>query len=353
MKAPLSLPARLLSLLFLVSLLCLSACAPPRLAPGPKVPLAAATAAGHEEGAFVGAGGVRLYEQWWRPAGSPRAVVVLVHGLKDHSARYSAFAERLVGRGYAVHALDLRGHGMSLGERAFVNSFDEYLDDLDVFLDRVRQREPGKAIFLFGHSMGGAIVTLYALAHPTEIKGLVLSGAALKVGSDVSGFLVGATKIIADIGPDLPVMELADDAFSRDPAAVRDMVNDPLILHIKGPARTAEQVLSAIDRIQGSMESLTVPVLILHGTADRLTNPEGSQELAQRAKSSDKTLKLYPGLYHDLLHEPEKETVEGDIVGWIDARAPVMDGQTYSVRLKDLERRVDELKEKVYRGKPR
>src|SRR5262249_28247225 len=159
----------------------------------------------------------------------------------------------------------------------------------------------------------------------------------------------------AAIGPDLPVMELKDEAFSRDPAVVRAMSNDPYILHIKGPAETGAEVLRAIARIQERMEAVTVPVLILHGGADRVTNPEGSKELNQRAGSMDKTLKIYPGFYHDLLHEPEREMVANDIIGWIDARAPAStgastDGQTYSVRLKDLEKRIDELKEHIYRG---
>src|SRR5262249_3006374 len=205
--------------------------------------------------------------------------------LKDYSAHYTALAERLVSHGYAVYAFDLRGHGRSRGDRAYVNDFDEYLDDLDVFLDRVKKREPNRPLFLFGHSMGGAIVTLYTITHKPELKGLLLSGAALKVGSDISSFLVGVTKIIAAIGPDLPVMELEDEAFARDPAVVREMSADPFILHIKGPAQTAAEVLRAIERIQASMESLTVPVLILHGEADRLTNPEGSKELNQRAGS--------------------------------------------------------------------
>lgn len=298
-------------------------CAAPGYVAGQRKPLAVSSGVAHAEGRFEGTGGVELFEQSWRPAASTapaKAAVILVHGLKDHSNRYAAAAEKLTAHQYAVYAFDLRGHGDSAGDRVWVDSFDDYLADLDVFVKRVREREPHRPLFLFGHSMGGAIVTLYTLTRQPELRGVVLSGAALKPGSDVSGFLIGVTKVLGSVTPTLAVLELDDSKFSRDPAVVADMKADPLVYDGNGPARTAKELLKALARIQAQRGELNAPLLLLHGGADTITNPEGSQELSQHARSTDKTLKLYDGLYHDLLHEPEKEQVLNDMLQWLDAR---------------------------------
>jgi acylglycerol lipase len=273
----------------------------------------------HAEGSFVGHGGVKLFEESWKPESAPRGVLVVVHGLKDHSARYQDFAEAAVRRGYAVYAFDLRGHGRSEGMRVFTSSFDDYLADLGIFLERVKKSEPGVTPFLFGHSMGGAIATLYAMGHGAELRGLVLSGAALQ--SDVSGATATGTKIVAAVTPHAGVFQLDLDDFSRDPATVWEGRVDPLVYQEPAPARTAREVLGAIDRIQEHMEDLKVPVLILHGGADKVTPPDGSRALYRRARAEDKTLRIYDGLYHDLLHEPERAQVTGDVLGWLDRHA--------------------------------
>lgn len=274
----------------------------------------------HAEGVFGGTGGVGLFEQSWRPA-EPKAVLVIMHGLKDHSSRYAATAEALTGHGFAVNAFDLRGHGNSAGDRVRVESFDEYVSDLAAFVERVRAREPGKPIFVMGHSMGGAIVTTYVLTRKPDVKGMVLSAPALKPGSEVSGFLIGVTKVLGGLLPGMGVLDLKDEHFSRDPAVVADMGKDPLIHREAGPARTAAELLTTLEKIGQSMEQVELPFLVMHGTVDKLTNPEGSKDLHQRAKSADKTLKLYEGLAHDLLHEPEKAKVLEDLTGWLDAHA--------------------------------
>jgi acylglycerol lipase len=280
----------------------------------------------HAEGTFEGSGGIHLFEQSWRPKGAARGVLVIMHGLKDYSGHYAWVAEALVERGYAVYAFDLRGHGRSEGDRVWVNAFDEYLNDLDIFVRRVREKEPGKPLFIFGHSMGGAIVTLYTLTRKPQIAGLLLSGPALKPGSDVSGFLIGVTKFLGSVFPSLGVLNLDNKSFSRDPAVVAGMDTDPLIYNKAGPARTASELLKAMEQIQEHMEEMTVPFIAMHGTADKLTNPEGSKDLYAKAKSTDKTLKLYDGFYHDLLHEPEKQTVFNDLAGWLDAHTAAAAG---------------------------
>jgi len=240
--------------------------------------------------------------------------------LKDHSARYSAIGERLARDGFAVHAFDLRGHGRSEGIRVWVDSFDDYLDDLDVFMARVRESEPGRPVLLFGHSMGGAIATLYAMTRKPEVQGLALSGAAL--AADVSGATIGGTKLVAALSPNAQVFQLDLHLFSRDPAVVSAGLADPLVYQPAAPARTARELLRALDRIETHMEDLTVPLLAMHGEGDKVTPPDGSKELVRRARSTDKTLKIYPALYHDLLHEPEKDQVTADLVKWLSDHAP-------------------------------
>jgi alpha-beta hydrolase superfamily lysophospholipase len=315
------------SLSLLSCLLVLAACQGPRQAvraPGASKTSFSATAGrelAHEESTFEGTGGLQLFSQSWRPVGEePKAALIVVHGLRDHSSRYAELAEHLVGQGFAVHAFDLRGHGHSEGVRVQIDSFDEYLTDLGIFLERVRRQEAGRPVFLFGHSMGGAIVTLFTLEKKPDVQGMVLSAPALKPGADVSGALIATTKVIGGVLPNLKVLELDPKQFSRDPAVVKENETDPLIFQQGGPARTASRLLGALNTISERMEEVSTPVLVMHGTGDTVTDPEGSKALVQRASSKDKTLKLYDGLYHDLLHEPEKAQVLEDVTQWLKER---------------------------------
>jgi len=272
----------------------------------------------HGEGTFQGVGGVELFEQWWLPEkGDPRAVLVIVHGLKDHSSRYAVLADRLAQHGYAVRAFDLRGHGSSEGRRVYVEEFDDYVQDLDKFVGRARVEN--KPLFVLGHSMGGAISTTWVITRKPKLDGLLLSGAALKV--DVSGFTSGVTRFFGVVLPRLAVFSLDLDKFSRDKSVIEQCENDPLVDQGNGPARTAAQLLKAIEYLGQHLEDVSVPLLAMHGGADVITPPDGSRELVRRASSADKTLKIYDGLYHDLLHEPEKEQVMSDIAAWLDAHA--------------------------------
>ncbi len=273
----------------------------------------------HTEGTFEGSGGIRLYEQSWVPAGPPRGVLVLVHGLKDHSSRYDAVARQLNDAGFAVHAFDLRGHGKSEGPRVLVRSFQEYVDDLGIFVKRVTERHGDRPILVFGHSMGGAIVTLFALSPGKGIRGFALSAPGLKVTDDVTRGRVRAVKFIAKIAPGAHVYYVPNALFSRDAKVVEEMDRDPLIDQRKLPARLAVEFLGAMTEIRARESEITLPFLVMHGTGDRLTNPEGSKDLHRRASSTDKTLKLYPDLYHDLLHEPEQAAVMQEILRWLES----------------------------------
>jgi acylglycerol lipase len=273
----------------------------------------------HNQGNFKAADGLSLFEQWWRPETGPKAAVAIVHGLAEHSSRYAHVAEHLARGGYAVDTFDLRGHGRSEGRRAFIRSFDEFLADLDLFLARVRSRHRRTPVFLLGHSMGGGITPLFVITRKPDISGLILSAGALKISDDISPLLIRMSGIVGRILPKLPTIKLDSSAISRDPEVVKHYDNDPLNYRGGTPARTGAEIVRATRRIQAQMEAITLPLLILHGTADRLTDIEGSKQLYARAASSDKTLKLYDGLYHEILNEPEKARVLEDIVQWLDA----------------------------------
>jgi len=264
----------------------------------------------HTTAFFETTGGLKLFEQCWAPEGAPRAALAICHGYAEHSGRYEWTAAKLTARGYAVEALDLRGHGRSEGERVFVNTFEEYLDDVGRFLDRVRDRHPRLPVFLLGHSMGGGVVTAYVVARKPQLAGVLLSGSAL----------LGPRPVPPPSAPATAPAPLPASAISRDPAVVAAYENDPLVY--RGLPRTdrGSAFAGAFKLVQEGMGSIDLPLLIMHGTSDLLVPFGGSENLFARASSSDKTLKLYEGLYHEILNEPEKEQVVADVLDWLDRR---------------------------------
>ena len=265
--------------------------------------------------------GLELYEQCWLPPADARAVVLLVHGFTEHGGRYAELAEQLNRHRYAVHALDLRGHGKSEGTRTLVRSFDEYLADLEVFCGRLRRRWPRKPLFLFGHSMGGTIVGLFAATRPVDAQGLVLSAPAVRIGKCVFPVLRRLASFIGWLFPRLRCVRLGTGWISRDPRVVEHFRGDPLVFHGRFPVRTGAEILRAAQQLQDSAQDVRLPLLILQGTGDRIVDPEGSRRLHLGAASKDKTLQLYEGLYHDLFHEPEKEQVTADLIEWLGRKA--------------------------------
>jgi acylglycerol lipase len=284
----------------------------------PELDLAEPITLEHGEGTVRGVRGATLYAQWWRPCHHVRGAVAVVHGLKDHGARYGVFAERLVARGFAVHAFDLRGHGRSEGARAWVDSFGDYVEDLDAVVQCVRTRERSVPLFVFGHGMGGSIAALWALERRQPVAGLVLSGAALQAGPSPAE--ARATRVLAALAPRVRVLQLDLRRASRDRSTVEDALRDALVYQAAAPARTAKELLDAMERIDARAQELTVPMLVMHGSADVLSHPEGSKRLIERAASTDKQLYVYDGLAHDLLHEPERVRVVRDVAEWLTDR---------------------------------
>jgi acylglycerol lipase len=274
----------------------------------------------YEEDHLETSDGLRLHVSCWLPDAPAKAAVVLLHGFTEHGGRYAELAERLARLGYAVYAADFRGHGRSEGERIFVISTARYFEDADKLLEHVREREPGRPVFLFGHSLGGMIAAMLASLMPENFRGVVLSAPAVRVGKNVYPILRRLARIVGRWFPRLRVVRLGSGMLSRDEAVVEDFKNDPLVYHGRIPTRTAAEILRTAEILPLEAKDIRVPLLILHGTADGLTDPAGSQELYDLAASPDKTLRLYPGLYHDLVHEPEREEVMADVVGWIEGR---------------------------------
>ncbi|HYV43683.1 MAG TPA: alpha/beta hydrolase [Myxococcaceae bacterium] len=267
------------------------------------------------------ADGTCLQAYEWKPAsGHVVGAVVIVHGIRDHASRYAALADALTAKGLAVYAQDMRGHGDSGGDKQRFDSLPQLVADTDLAVEEARKLNPGVPVFVYGHSLGGLISTHYALAHGDKLRGLVLSGPALKLFPSVTDGQKGAARFFSGILPGLPAQEVDDTQFVREEAAKKDLASDPLVYHDNLPARSAAAALDGIDEVQKRMGELKVPVLILHGSADKATNPEGSKELKERAATADKTLHIYEGVFHDLLHEPERAQIIQEVVGWITAR---------------------------------
>lgn len=271
----------------------------------------------HTSGMFEARDGLQLFGQAWEPVDGTDAVVIIVHGYGEHSGRYVHIARRLALQNFIVETFDLRGHGRSEGDRAFISSFDQYTRDVHAFTKRVREKHPDLPLFLLGHSLGGLIAATYILDFQPRIGGLILSSPALKISEDLSQLLQKMSGVIGKILPKLPTLKLDASLISRDPKVVEAYENDPLVYHKGTLAKTGAEIIRATQKIQAKMEMLRLPMLIFHGTADGLTDPEGSKQLYLRAKSPDKILKLYEGFYHETMNEPEKEQVLSAILEWL------------------------------------
>jgi acylglycerol lipase len=269
----------------------------------------------HTEETFEGKYGTRLFDQSWTPEGKTRTTLIMLHGLHDHSGRYDWAAHELAKQGYSVYGFDLRGHGRSAGRPQWVDSFDDYIEDLGLFVKLVRSRESERPLYIFGFSMDGCIVASYAL------NGVILAGPALKPPSDTSYLSISSVKLIAALLPSLGVFRPASRDYSRDEKVVAEMEADPLISKGRIPARTMAGLLQAGERLLAKAESFDIPFLAMQGTADKLVDPKGTRAFYDRSHSADKRLKFYENFYHDILHEPGKENVVKDILDWLRERS--------------------------------
>lgn len=275
----------------------------------------------HSERNFDGFGGVRIvYDVWTPDIPTTRAVVVLSHGLGEYARRYDHVAQRFAEAGLATYALDHRGHGRSDGKRVLVRDISEYTADFDTLVKIATREHPGLKCVVLGHSMGGGIVFAYGVERPDNYDLMVLSGPAVAAQDQVSPLRGFAAKLLGSIVPGLPAQELDVDAISRDPAVVTAYKEDPLVYHGKVPAGVGRALLEVGETMPQRAPALTAPLLVVHGSDDRLIPVAGSHRLVECVGSTDVELKVYPGLYHEVFNEPEREQVIGDVISWITAR---------------------------------
>jgi alpha-beta hydrolase superfamily lysophospholipase len=258
-----------------------------------------------------------LFWRAWLPVGNPRAVVVVAHGGLEHGGRYTHVADRFAGDGLATYAIDFRGHGRSGGRAGQVERISLLVDDLDRLVRLAAERHSGVPMFLLAHSLGAMVALEYVVSGDRDLAGLVLSG----TGIDVSGIpkpQAMVARLLSAAMPNLRLMKFASDGVSRDPAVVRAYDEDPLVFRGRVPVRTAAEILVSADRVTPRLGSVQLPLLVLHGGADVIATPAGARMVYERARSVDKTLNVYDGLYHEIFNEREQEKVIEDVVKWIE-----------------------------------
>jgi acylglycerol lipase len=278
----------------------------------------------HATGSFTGLNDVTIFTQSWLPDDTPRAIVILAHGIGEHSGRYAHVAAYLAAHGYAVYALDHRGHGRSGGPRVQVGDFDEFVADLRTYFEQVRAAHPDFPIFLYGHSMGSLIALLFAFRYQDDLAGLITSGTAFRpVGFHTA--LIPLVKTASALTPNVRLIPLDPRGVSRDPAVVQAYRDDPLVSHSRMPFEMLGALARAIQSCEASLPDLRLPYLVLHGGADPMTHVSATDIIRRSSGAPDTTIKVYDGLLHEIHNEPEQGDVLADVVAWLDAHTPGSD----------------------------
>lgn len=251
---------------------------------------------------------------------NPRANIFIVHGYAEHSGRYAETAGVLNKAGYSVYAFDRRGEGESDGKRAVVNNFDEQVLDLKTVIGKV---EKGNLkLFLYAHSLGGLISTKYVIDHNAEgLDGLILSGPLLMPDEDMSPFLQKIAGFVGRVLPFLPVVKVDTSLVTQVEAERQAYDEDPLVYHGATKARTAFEFLRTMRYVQKKFKTIQLPFLVMHGGADKLSNPKGSQLMYDEASSEDKSIKIFDGFYHEIMREPDKQLFFDTLVNWLKKRS--------------------------------
>jgi acylglycerol lipase len=275
-----------------------------------------------KDGQFAGQGGLRLYWQTWLPEGEVRAVVIVAHGYGEHGGRYGNLVERLVMHGYAIYALDQRGHGRSEGPRGHVGRFAEFVADLHAFRIRIEEEQRGKPLFLLGHSMGGLIAVRYLLAHDQGLSGAILSSPAFGIYNQPSRLFQWLGKLLSRIAPRASFQGNVDPRFlSRDQSVGQAYAADPLV-HKRASARFFTEFKWAMANALERAPEVRLPLLILQAGDDRLVDPRATENFASRVEAQAKESHVYPGLYHEIFNElpADRELVFADLERWLEAR---------------------------------
>jgi alpha-beta hydrolase superfamily lysophospholipase len=259
--------------------------------------------------------------QYWQGwvAGSPVGIVIVVHGVHEHGGRYSHVGEHLAAHGYAAYALDHEGHGRSPGRRGNIGRMASVVAGVAGLTGLAVDRHPGVPVFLYGHSLGGLIALQYLTGTPAaEVRGGIVSAPALDTSSGTRA-QKRLAPVISALLPNVGILRLDVETISRDPEVVRAYRTDPLNHLGKLKARTGAELMLAAEAMPARLAALTLPLLVLHGGADRMMPPAASEVVRAHAGSADLTVKIYDGLYHEPHNEPERDQVLGDMVAWLDA----------------------------------
>jgi len=277
----------------------------------------------HTSVQFAAADGLLLTRQAWRPEGAPAAVLAVIHGYGEHGGRYRGLAEDMAARGYAVHVHDLRGHGLSAGRRGHLGRFSDYLDDTAVFLDAVREEQPGRPLYLLGHSLGGLIATAYVEDRPDDVlAGLILSSPFLRLGIPIPPLRLSVARLLSIVAPTVNVGNtVTAAALSHDQEVVRAYGTDPLNHHV-ATARWAAEAVAAQGAALSAAGSISLPFLLLYADADAIADPDAARELFEYVASADKTAYCYEGYFHEIFNETGRAAVLADLASWLEARSP-------------------------------
>ncbi len=276
----------------------------------------------HSTGTFIGKGGIEIFFQQWEVA-NPKAILVIVHGLGEHSGRYGNLIDALQNKGIAIYGLDHRGFGRSGGKRGHVDSFMDYIYDLKIFVNMIKDKHPNKPIIMIGHSMGGVLALKYALTHAEDLDALILSSPGLVPAIKVPAWKKNLAIFLSSRIPSLTMPSGLDaTTISRDKEVVKQYLDDPLV-HDKVTPRFYVEMMNTIDECINRCGEIKLPLLLFHGTADALVLDEASKIVYDRASSKDKTLKLFEGLYHETMNElePDRKKVLKVVSDWIVAHA--------------------------------
>jgi lysophospholipase len=274
-----------------------------------------------QEASFKSADGFKLHSVKWLPKTEPKAVIVLVHGIAEHSGRYGHVAEAFVNADFAVYSYDHRAHGKSEGEpRTYFTSFDLAVADLAVYIEIVRQENPTKKIFVYGHSMGSLISNLYVLRNQDKIAGWISSGSPLTVDKSLPAPIVMILSAIGAIAPTLRLAKIDPKDLTHDENIVNAYITDPLGDSKPTRLGMARGIISNSHVVIGQLPNLKMPILLLHGGSDKICPPSASPLIHEKAGSKDKTLKIYDGLYHEIHNETHYGRIMTDVIEWICGR---------------------------------
>ena len=273
----------------------------------------------HQKGYFKNKQSQSIFHQQWLPDNKPKAMLLICHGLNEHSGRYHHLAKFFTEKGYGVFGFDHIGHGKSDGTRSFVKDFSTFTDPILVSLDKIKEINPDVPIFLLGHSLGGLIGISFLIDYQEKIQGAVISGPLAKVPDFVSDFTVKIGTIISKILPKLRLTGIEKSALSRDPEVVNNYINDPLVYNGKSTARISSVINEGIAYVAEKGSSVTAPILLLHGGQDKICNPSWSTYLHNLVSSQQNQLIIYDELFHEIYNEPEQDSVFADVFNWIES----------------------------------